>query len=219
MPDGHPTDEWLRRVFTTRERAELTAAYNAWAGRYEADMLAVGYMHPFVAAGLVGRYVGDRSTPILDAGTGSGLLGQVLEILGYRDLNGLDMSEGMLAQASARGVYRDLRCRVLGESIDYPDGAFGAVVSIGTLNIGHAPAAALDELVRVTRPGGRLILTIPTRAWEQGGFGEKVEELREAGRWRSVETTEPYRPMPLSPSEGQVTTRMFVFAVNGTTAR
>ena len=115
MPDGHPTDEWLRRVFTTPERAELTAAYSAWAGRYEADMLAVGYMHPFVAAGLVGRYVEDRSTPILDAGTGSGLLGQVLEILGYRDLNGLDMSEGMLAQASARGVYRDLRCRVLGE--------------------------------------------------------------------------------------------------------
>ena len=81
MPDGHPTDEWLRRVFTTPERAELTAAYDAWAGRYEADMLAVGYMHPFVAAGLVGRYVEDRSTPILDAGTGSGLLGQVLEIL------------------------------------------------------------------------------------------------------------------------------------------
>ena len=124
------------------------------------------------------------------------------------------MSEGMLAQAKARGVYSDLRCRVLGEPLDYPDGSFGAVVSIGTLNIGHAPAASLDELVRVTRPGGHLILTIPTRAWEQGGFGEKVEALRQAGKWQSLEITEPYQPMPLSPSEGHATTRMLVFEAN-----
>ena len=115
MPEARETDEWLRRVFTAPERDELTAAYDAWAVRYEADMLAVGYMHPFVAAGLVGRHVRDRLTPILDAGTGSGLLGQVLAIMGYRHLAGLDMSEGMLAQAKARSVYTDLRCRVLGE--------------------------------------------------------------------------------------------------------
>jgi predicted TPR repeat methyltransferase len=81
VPEARETDEWLRRVFTTPERKELTAAYDAWAVRYEADMLAVGYMHPFVAAGLVGRHVRDRLTPILDAGTGSGLLGQVLAII------------------------------------------------------------------------------------------------------------------------------------------
>ena len=50
MPEARETDEWLRRVFTTPERKELTAAYDTWAVRYEADMLAVSYMHPFVAA-------------------------------------------------------------------------------------------------------------------------------------------------------------------------
>ena len=63
VPEAGETDEWLRRVFTTPEREELTAAYDAWAVRYEADMLAVGYMHLFVAAGLVGRYVRDPRHP------------------------------------------------------------------------------------------------------------------------------------------------------------
>ena len=205
------TDHWLKRVFTAPDADLLVNAYNEWSASYEADMLAVGYMHPLVAAGLVGRHVTDRDGGILDAGAGTGLLGQVLAIMGYGGLVAIDMSEGMLAQARARNVYAQLRRQILGEPLDFADASFSAVVSIGTLNIGHAPPAALDELVRVTRPGGRLILTIPVRAWEQGGFGEKVKALEQADRWRLIEATEAYRPMPLSQTEGTVTTRMLVY--------
>ena len=61
---------------------------------------------------------------ILDAGVGTGAIGNMLSLLGYNNLSGLDMSEGMLAQARARGCYIDLRRGVLGETLDFPRWCF-----------------------------------------------------------------------------------------------
>jgi hypothetical protein len=68
------TDEWLERVFT----GVLADTYDAWAATYDSDMLAVGYMHPALAAGFVGRYVRALEGSILDAGAGTGIVGQIL---------------------------------------------------------------------------------------------------------------------------------------------
>jgi 2-polyprenyl-3-methyl-5-hydroxy-6-metoxy-1,4-benzoquinol methylase len=43
----------------------------------------------------------------------------------------------------------------------YPDGAFDGVVSLEVLEHVPSPQAFLDELARVTRPGGALLLTTP----------------------------------------------------------
>ena len=97
---------------------------------------------------------------ILDAGAGTGLVGKALSDAGYRNLTAIDMSPGMLEEARAKGVYRQLRRMVLGERLDFPDDNFDAVVSIGVLTLGHAPARSLDEMVRVTKPGGHVIFTL-----------------------------------------------------------
>ena len=48
------------------------------------------------------------AAPVLDAGAGTGLVGEWLGILGYPEVEALDISEGMLAVARAKGVYRAL---------------------------------------------------------------------------------------------------------------
>src|SRR5215217_8326125 len=70
---------------------------------------------------------------------------------GYRNLVGIDISDGMLARARERGVYADLRDQVLGETLDFADESFVAVVATGVFTAGHAPASAFIELLRVTR--------------------------------------------------------------------
>lgn len=205
------TDKWLSRAFAAASTSHLAGTYDEWAASYDADMLAVGYVHPTVAAGFVGRYVRDRDARILDAGAGTGILGQVLSILGYTRLIGIDMSEGMLARARARGVYAELHRKILGEPLGFADGSFAAVASTGVFTEGHAPPAALDELLRVTRPGGHLIFSVGHSAWEEGGFGAHLEALEAAGRCRAVEATRPYQGIPLSPEEGEGTGRMFVY--------
>jgi len=213
-PDSRSdSDRWLEQVYSAGSPAALASSYDAWAATYDLDMLTIGYANPAVAAGLVARNVRALDSPILYAGVGTGIAGELLSILGYRNLTGIDMSEGMLAKARSRNVYAELRNRVLGEPLDFADGTFAAVVSFGVFTPGHAPAAAFAELARITRAGGHLIFTVSTAAWQGGGFKEKLQSLEGDGRLRAVESTDEYRPMPLSGTESTFTTRAYVYAV------
>jgi ubiquinone/menaquinone biosynthesis C-methylase UbiE len=133
--------------------------------------------------------------------------------MGYSRLVGIDISEGMLARASARGVYSDLRNRALGEKLDFEDKSFTAIVSTGVFTDGHAPPSAFEELLRITRPGGHLIFSIGKGAWESGGFREKLEGMEAARHCRPLVITEPYAPMPFSGTLATTTARMFVYEV------
>jgi predicted TPR repeat methyltransferase len=206
-------DQWLEQVYGSASPRAVAAAYDGWAESYDADMLQIGYANPAVAAGLVGRWFPDLDAEILEAGVGTGVLGEILATLGYKAVSGVDISEGMLARAQARDVYRDLRQAVLGETLPYGSGAFAGVVCFGVFTPGHAPCEALDELVRVTRPGGRLVFTVSTAAWIDGGFEAKLSALEAAARLSRLAMTGDYRPMPLSQTESHLTTRAYVYEV------
>jgi len=207
------SEKWLQRVFAASGTEALISAYDDWAGTYDADMLSLGYLHPAVVAGLVGRYVPNLDAPILDAGVGTGILGEILSVMGYSNLVGVDISEQMLARARDRNVYRELRNRVLGEVLDFADARFGAIISTGVFTVGHAPPSAFDELARIVRPKGYLIFTVGTLAWEHCGFQEKIKVLEADGRCHAVEATKPYRPMPFAQTEGALTAQAFVYGV------
>jgi len=205
------TDGWLERVYHAKGREDLRALYDSWAETYDADLQQVGYLHAPVITGLVALHVPRRDAAILDAGVGTGSIGNVLSLLGYNNLSGIDMSEGMLEKARARGCYTDLRRGVLGEALDFPDGAFDAILSTGTFTNGHAPAAAFHELTRILEPGGFLLFTVGTVIWEEQGFRDLLDSLVRAKKLVAVETTPIYRPMPFSPTESGFTTRAHVY--------
>lgn len=205
------TDVWLEKVYQAKGRDDLKAMYDDWAANYDADLQQVGYLHAPIITGLVARHVPSREAAILDAGVGTGAIGSILSLLGYNNLSGLDMSEGMLAQARARGCYVDLRQGVLGERLDFPDGSFDAILSTGTFTTGHAPASAFDELVRILEPGGVLLFTVGTVIWEEQGFRDKLNRLVATKRLAAVETTPIYCPLPFSPAESGFTTRAHVY--------
>ena len=206
-------EQRLEQAYAAKSNAELRAVYDAWAAQYDQDLQAFGYSYPPAIAGLVGRYVREREAPILDAGAGTGIVGEVLSILGYTRLTGIDLSDGMLAIARAKSVYAELKNQTLGERLDFADDSFAAVVSAGVLTTGHAPPSCLDELIRITRPGGHLIFTLSVPVYEEGGFGAKLDALSAAGWWRAIETTPPWCALPLAPSEDSAMARAHVFEV------
>jgi predicted TPR repeat methyltransferase len=202
-------EQRLEQVYGAKSNDELRAIYDDWAQAYDQDLQALGYSYPPALAGLVGRYVRERDAPILDAG--AGIVGEVLAILGYTRLTGIDLSDGMLAVARAKGVYAELKNQILGERLDFPDDAFAAVVSAGVLTSGHAPPSCFDELIRVTRSGGHLIFTLSTPVYEGGGFRTKLEALSRQGVWRSRETTPTWCALPRAAEEAAVMARAYVF--------
>ena len=148
---------------------------------------------------------------MLDAGCGTGLSGPYLRALGYEAIEGLDFSEEMLGLARRRNAYRVLKRATLGETLPWPDGYFAAFLSTGVFTERHAPASALEELVRITRKGGHAIFTVRDSVLEQGGFRDVFERLEKAGRWRSVEESPPFRAFAIA--EPDVLVKAFVFEI------
>jgi SAM-dependent methyltransferase len=93
---------------------------------------------------------------ILDAGCGSG---RVLdELARFGDVMGVDLSPSAVAAAWSRG-HNVAMARV--EDLPFADSTFDLVTCLDVIE--HTPddVRALRELVRVTRPGGYLLLTAP----------------------------------------------------------
>lgn len=198
-------------VYSASGPDELARRYDQWADEYDSDLdREFGYMGPALAADFFARYV-PLDAHVLDAGAGTGLVGVELAKRGYADINGLDISQGMLDEARKKGVYRQLDRMTLGEMLAYATEEFDAVISVGVLTLGHAPASSLDELVRVTKSGGHVIFGLRPDVYAEGGFKEKQDELERAGRWRLVEVSDEVKIMPKG--EPEVGHQVWVYQV------
>jgi len=203
----------VEEVFEAGDREQLIRAYARWAECYDEDMLGLDMRGPEIVASMAARYVRDWASPILDAGAGTGRVGELLAVLGYSNLVALDLSDAMLARARERDVYRALHQGVLGDRLAFADDAFAAVVAAGVFTESHVPPSSFDELLRVTRSGGLVIFTLATPAYELGGFRDKLEALERDGRWRLVEATAPFHGLRRSITYRDHTGRVLVYEV------
>ena len=147
---GHDRVQW---IYSSKDNEELEERYDQWAKDYDTDLdEEFGWLGPQRAVDFFTRYV-PREARVLDAGAGTGLVGELLAKQGYNDLVAMDLSAGMLEEARRKNVYREFHQMVMGETLDFSTDSFDALISVGVLTVGHAPASSLDELVRITKPG------------------------------------------------------------------
>ncbi|MFM8681185.1 MAG: class I SAM-dependent DNA methyltransferase [Alphaproteobacteria bacterium] len=185
----------LGAVYGAGSTAEVAGHYDRWAATYDADMSAVGYRHPTIGLALLARHLPRGARPVLDAGVGTGIMGEWLGIAGYPEVEGLDISEGMLAVAARRGSYARLHKLALGGPLPFAAGTFAGILSVGVFTTGHVGAEGLDELVRICRPGGIIVLTVKTTLLADS-MDARLAELEAEGRIARLETTAPYVSMP-----------------------
>ena len=199
-------------VYSSTSNEDLAERYDEWAKDYDVDLQQeFGWIGPRKATEMIRKYV-PMDARILDAGVGTGLVGQDLWEMGYRNLIAIDLSQGMLDEARKKGVYQELRQMIMGGELDFPTNSVGAVASVGVFTLGHAPASSLDDLVRITEPGGYIVFTLRPDVYEGSGFKEKQDHLERAGKWSLVETGELFQPLPKG--EPDVYHQVWVYKVN-----
>jgi ubiquinone/menaquinone biosynthesis C-methylase UbiE len=200
----------LGDAYHAKDPAAVAEVYDRWAETYDADMSANGYRHPTICLALLARHVPRGAAPLLDAGAGTGLIGEWLSITGYPEVEALDISAGMLKQAERKKVYTRLHQLALGGPLPFADGYFAGIVSAGVFTSGHVGAEGLDELIRICRPGGALVLTVKNTLWKSG-FADRIAGLVTSGHVTRAEETQPYVSMPgevdTVPSRGLVLRR------------
>ena len=108
----------VRWVYSSRSNQELARRYDQWAEDYDAALKHdFEYRAPEVTAEFFARYVPGEAR-ILDAGAGTGMVGEVLTELGYANLVAMDLSQGMLEVTRQKNVYQMVTGEV--KEIDIP---------------------------------------------------------------------------------------------------
>ena len=195
--------------YSAKDQDDLIERYDDAAEVYEAAMESdVGWTGHIELAKVVGHRV-DKDARICDAGAGTGMLGAKLAEAGFTNMDANDLSAGMLKSAKAKGIYKDCRVMELGKPLPYLDDSYDAVTVCGVFTPNHAPASSLDELVRITKPGGLILYTLRADQ-EPPDFAIKHRELRDAGLWDLVDGGEPFASIQ---SEPQIRHRCWVWRV------
>lgn len=200
-----------RRVLEAKSAEERNRIYDEWAALYDADIRDdLGFAGPERAASIFSKHV-PRRARILDAGAGTGLVGEALWRCGYRDLHALDASEAMLAQAQAKQIYRSHIEALLGSRVALNSNDFDAVVSVGTLTSGHVEPQVLSELVRVVRPCGHVVFTLVPEFGRRLGYYDEMHRLECCGAWRKVDESDTFAAFNEHADYGDY--RVWVYAV------
>lgn len=131
------------------------------------DQIAAGY-DDSMPAHVIGHYLDKRVRFVadncsrgrgLDVGCGTGALAQRLAESGYR-MSGVDPSQGMLDVLAERAP--DVSAvRGSGTDLPFENDSFELVLSVATMHHIADPEAiraTLAEMVRVTRPGGQVLV-------------------------------------------------------------
>ena len=197
--DKSETDrsERVQWIYSSHDNKELADRYDQWAKDYEADLdECFVWLGPHKAVELFVSYVPGKEVRVLDAGAGTGLVGELLARQGYNNLVAMDLSVSMLEEARKKNAYQEFHQMVMGESLDYATDSFDAVISIGVLTVGHAPASSFDELIRVTKPGGYIVFSLRPDVYRESGFKEKQGALESEGKWKLAEVSEAFQLLP-----------------------
>ena len=150
--------EFDSQEFKTRDATSydaLTAEFDLFTERLTSGL----------AAHMVALAAIKPSDRVLDVGTGTGVVAlQAAARTGAGGrVDGIDLSAGMLAAARAKAEKLGLADRVSftamdAEKLEFADETFDVVVSLYALLHFPDPLAALKEIRRVLKPGGRVVV-------------------------------------------------------------
>jgi ubiquinone/menaquinone biosynthesis C-methylase UbiE len=116
---------------------------------------------------------------VLDIGAGTGALAEVMVPLGPYDMDATDISQQMLDVAAQKDLYRRVFWSDVTDALPVDDATYDGVVSSGTLTLGHVGPEAIGELLRVTKTGGHIVISVNEHHWHALHFERALDAMAE----------------------------------------
>jgi ubiquinone/menaquinone biosynthesis C-methylase UbiE len=135
---------------------------------------------------------GRNALDALDAGCGTGFLSLELATRGHR-VTGIDFAPAMLAEARRKAAERGTSVRFEeadAEQLPFASGSFDLVISRHVLWTLPHPEAAIDEWIRVLRPGGRL--AVIDGQFDPGFLVQQRENARTSTEYAAIGDQLPF---------------------------
>ena len=166
----------LESAYDLKSPKDNIELYSVWAETYDMDFInEMQYkLHFSVADEFI---LNGGEGLVLDVGAGTGALAQALLQKGKFSIEATDISEEMLKIAKSKNIYKRSFLSDLTKEIPVDDSFYDGVVSSGTFTHGHVGPSSVGELVRVTKPGGLITISINEKHWIAFDFESEVEKL------------------------------------------
>ncbi len=180
----------LDDAYNIQTPADNVKLYAKWADCYDVDFAkSTDYILPQQVAQVVHDF--SATGMVLDVGAGTGLLGHALCKLGSYDIDATDISPEMLQTAQRKNIYRRLFISDVTKGMGVGNKTYDVTASSGTFTHGHVGPEAIAELLRVTKDGGTVVISVNTAYWHKNGFEAVINEI--SPHVRSIEI----RPVPI----------------------
>ena len=170
--------DFLDKVYKVSGAEATRDLYDAWSDTYDAELSRNRYVTPQRCAEALRQFVTDPDEPVLDIGCGTGMSGLALLAAGFRTIDGLDLSPGMVRKARAKGIYRMVD--TVGADDPLPTG-YKVITAIGMIGSGAAPITVLDRIVKALPPGGMTVFSFNDHTLENPAYQGRVDALLKEG--------------------------------------
>ncbi|MEM7189227.1 MAG: methyltransferase domain-containing protein [Pseudomonadota bacterium] len=170
----------LEKVYDLTSPEAAESYYDDWASGYDAELTGNNYATPARCAEALAAHASLPWAPLLELGCGTGLGGAALQAAGFECIDGVDISEQMLAEAEAKGLYRTLTQMDLSQPLDGVDEtAYQNIAAIGVLNPSHLPVTLIDEAISKLPSGGCFCFSVNDKANSDGQAETRILEICE----------------------------------------
>lgn len=174
-------ENFFDKVYKTTDPDSTRALYDDWADSYDDELTRNAYATPRRVARALARHLKDKSAPVLDFGCGTGLSGVALNDAGFTQIDGMDPSADMLAQARPKQVYRDLHRIAVDDPEPIPPETYRAICCAGVIGPGAAPATTIDTVMQPLPKGGLLALSLNDHAIAERVFEATLNQWIDCG--------------------------------------
>ena len=166
-------------AYTLKTSEDARQMYDRWSEVYDQDLNNGNYQQPIRCANALLEQAPNKDIKILDVGCGTGLSGLALKETGFQNIDGCDLSQGMLDKASELKIYKKLfSCNLNEPPIDAKDEEYDALTAVGVFSFGHIMPEAVEELLRVTRKNGIIIIGLNDHYYDEGLLTHKLVNLQ-----------------------------------------
>ena len=176
-------ENFFDKAYTLKTSEDAKRMYDRWAEVYDQDLSNGKYQQPVRCAKALQEQESDKNIKLLDVGCGTGLSGLALKDSGFQNIDGCDLSQGMLNKAAELGIYNKLfSCNLNEPPIDAKDGEYDALTAVGVFSFGHIMADAVEELLRVIKTNGIIVIVLNDHFYEEGSLTKKLKVLQNEGK-------------------------------------
>jgi ubiquinone/menaquinone biosynthesis C-methylase UbiE len=173
----------------------MVDGYSEWAQTYDQDLVPGVYTGSEIA----GRYVAKMfsgseksEVRILDVAAGTGKVAEELKKRGFTDIDSLEPAEKMVEIAKKKQLYNNFYMDLIGfNKLRIPDASYDCTVISGGMGENHIPVSAMDELIRLCKPGGLVVIVmreeyLVTVEQYKNRLEPYMKQLEDENKWHRV---------------------------------